>query len=86
MALEEFEKEELNDRDKGYLRMRSIMDYGMGLLWVGMGLFMIFIKKFNAELAERYDANAFIIFGTVCIIYGLFRIYRGYKKKYFRDK
>ena len=31
MALEEFEKEELNDRDKSYLRMRSIMDYGMGL-------------------------------------------------------
>ena len=86
MALEEFEKEEVNDRDKGYLRMRSIMDYGMGLLWMGMGLFMIFIKKFNAELAEKYDANAFKIFGTVCIIYGLFRIYRGYKKKYFRDR
>jgi hypothetical protein len=86
MALEEFEKEEVNDRDKGYLRMRSIMDYGMGLLWMGMGLFMIFIKKFNAELAERYDANAFKIFGAVCIIYGLFRIYRGYKKKYFRDR
>ncbi len=86
MALEEFEKEELNDRDKGYLRMRSIMDYGMGLLWMGMGLFMIFIKKFNAELAERYDASAFKIFGAVCIIYGLFRIYRGYKKKYFRDR
>lgn len=85
MALEEFEKEELTSREKGYLRMRSIMDYGMGLLWLGMGVFMIFIKKFSADLAAKYDSNAFKVFGAVCIIYGLFRIYRGFKKKYFKD-
>ena len=86
MALEEFEKEEPTNREKGYLRMRSIMDYGMGLLWLGMGVFMIFIKKFSADLAARYDSGIFKVFGAVCIIYGLFRIYRGYKKKYFRDR
>jgi hypothetical protein len=86
MALEEFEKEELTDREKGYQRMRSIMDHGMGILWTGMGVFMIFIKKFSADLAEKYDSNTFKIFGAVCIIYGSFRIYRGYKKNYLRDK
>jgi hypothetical protein len=86
MALEEFEKEEPSERDKSYLRMRSIMDYGMGLLWMAMGVFMIFIKKFNKDLAEKYDENTFKIFGAVCIIYGLFRVYRGYKKQYFRDR
>jgi len=86
MALEEFEKEEPSDRDKSYLRMRSIMDFGMGLLWMAMGVFMIFIRRFNAELADKYDDNTFKIFGAVCIIYGLFRIYRGYKKQYFRDR
>lgn len=86
MALEEFEKEEPSERDKSYLRMRSIMDFGMGLLWIAMGVFMIFIRRFNAELAEKYDDNTFKIFGAVCIIYGLFRIYRGYKKQYFRDR
>ncbi len=86
MALEEFEKEEMNERDKGYLRMRSIMDYGMGLLWMAMGVFMIFIKRFNNDLAEKYGDSTFKVFGAVCIIYGLFRIYRGYKKKYFRDR
>ena len=86
MALEEFEKEELNDREKSYLRMRSIMDFGMGLLWTGMGVFIIFIKEFSSDLAEKYDSTAFKIFGAVCIIYGLFRVYRGYKKKYFREK
>jgi len=86
MALEEFEREEPSERDKSYLRMRSIMDYGMGVLWMAMGFFMIFIKKFNAELADKYDENTFKIFGAVCIIYGLFRIYRGYKKQYFKDR
>lgn len=85
MALEEFEKEELTSREKGYMRMRSIMDYGMGLLWFGMGVFMIFIKKFSADLASKYDSSAFKVFGAVCIIYGFFRIYRGFKKKYYKD-
>ena len=86
MALEEFEREQPSERDKSYLRMRSIMDYGMGLLWMAMGVFMIFIRRFNAELADKYDDNTFKIFGAVCIIYGLFRVYRGYKKQYFRDR
>jgi hypothetical protein len=86
MALEEFEKEEPSERDKSYLRMRSIMDFGMGLLWMAMGVFMIFVKKFNPALAERFDPNLLKIFGAVCLIYGLFRVYRGYKKKYFRDR
>lgn len=85
MALEEFEKEELTSREKGYLRMRSIMDYGMGLLWLGMGVFMIFINKFSTDLAAKYDSSAFKVFGAVCIIYGFFRIYRGFKKKYYKD-
>lgn len=86
MALEEFEKEDMNERDKGYIRMRSIMDYGMGLLWTGMGVFIIFIEKFSPDLAIQYDSTLFKVFGVVCIVYGLFRIYRGFRKKYFRDK
>lgn len=38
------------------------------------------------DLAERYDSTAFKVFGAVCIIYGLFRLYRGFKKKYLRDR
>ena len=86
MALEEFEKEQPSERDKGYMRMRSIMDFGMGLLWMAMGVFMFFIKKFNADLAEKYDESTFKIFAGICMIYGLFRVYRGYKKQYFKDR
>ena len=86
MALEEFEKEQMSDREKGYLRMRSIMDYGMGILWTGMGVFMFFIERFKPDLAEQYDPNIIKIFGAICVIYGLFRVYWGYKKKYLRDR
>jgi len=84
MALEEFEKEQLNERDKGYIRMRSVMDLGMGILWSAMGVFLFFIKKFSPAMAEQYDTKPFRIFAVVCMIYGLFRVYRGVKKNYLR--
>ncbi|CAN5814049.1 hypothetical protein BH11BAC4_BH11BAC4_03270 [soil metagenome] len=86
MALEEFDKEELSEKDKGYLRMRSIMDYGMGVLWTCMGVFLLFIKQFHTGLETRYDDSTLKVFGSVCAIYGLFRIYRGYKKNYLKER
>ncbi|MEO5942938.1 MAG: hypothetical protein ABIP30_08100 [Ferruginibacter sp.] len=86
MALEEFEKDPVSERDKGYLRMRSMMDYGMGILWTSMGTFLIFIKKFSEDLAAKYDDNTMKSFGAVCILYGIFRIYRGYKKNYLKER
>ncbi|HRD57485.1 MAG TPA: hypothetical protein PK504_05520 [Ferruginibacter sp.] len=86
MALEEFEKEEQSDRNKGYVLMKSIMDYGMGLLWMGMGVFLTFVKYFGEEFAQRFNDPWFKALGVVCIVYGAFRIYRGYKKNYFRER
>ena len=86
MALEEFEKEQMNERDKGYLRMRSMMDYGMGTLWIGMGVFFMFMKKFSASMAKRFDDPMMKVFAGICIIYGLFRLYRAYKKNYLRER
>ena len=86
MALEEFEKEPLSERDKGFIRMRSIMDFGMGLMWMAMGIFLMFIKKFNTGLETRYDDSTLKLFGSICLIYGLFRIYRGYKKNYLKER
>jgi hypothetical protein len=85
MALEEFEEDEkLTERDKGFIRMRSIMDFGMGILWIAMGIFLIFIKHFNTGLEARFDDPVMKGFGAVCILYGLFRLYRGYQKQYLR--
>jgi hypothetical protein len=83
MALEEFERQDPNRRDKGYILMRSVMDYGMGVLFIAMGFFFIFAKKVSIDFA-RFDDPWIKGLGVVTIIYGLFRIYRGYQKKYLR--
>jgi hypothetical protein len=70
-------------KTKNYILMRSVMDYGMGGLIFGFGLFFAFADKlglgFSIEPFFRY------FFAGLCIIYGAFRIYRGYKKNYFSE-
>ena len=82
MALEEFE-DGPDEKDKRYERMRSIMDYGMGILWIAMGVFLLSPLKFSARFSD-YNNPLMKSFGGVCILYGLFRIYRGYKKNYYK--
>lgn len=84
MSGEDQDKEPLSARDKGYMRMRAIMDMGMGVLWLAMGVFLLFIKEFNTGLEARFDDPYMKGFGVICIVYGLFRIYRGYRKNYLR--
>jgi len=86
MALEEFEEDPYTQRQKNYLRMRSLMDFCMGGLWMAMGIFLLFIKHFDPALALRFDDPAFKILGGICVIYGVFRIYRGIKKNYYRER
>lgn len=86
MALEEFEEEPLTQRQKVYLRSRSIVDYCMGLLWMAMGVFLVFKKYFDVPIAEQFDGAAFKALGVICIIYGIFRMYRAYKKNYYRER
>lgn len=85
MALEEFEKEQLSDRDKGMIRMRSITNYVMGVFLLAAGFFFLFPTNATQKYIDKYDPTMINIFGVICIIYGVFRIYRGYKKNYFRE-
>ena len=61
------------------LVFRSIYDYVMGVLWLGVGVVFLFQKKFGLNLG--LDLALTIIFEVSCLLYGSFRIYRGYKKK-----
>lgn len=85
MALEEFEKEPLSDRDKNIVRMRSLTNYVMGVFFIGVGFFFMFPMKYSAEFLSKWDAGTIKMFAVICWIYGVFRLYRGYQKKYFRD-
>jgi hypothetical protein len=85
MALEEFEREPLSERQKGLVRMRSITNYGMGIFILLIGCVFMFPTKYTAEFLDKYDPVLIKIFAAVCWLYGIFRIYRGYQKNYFRD-
>ena len=85
MALEEFEKEPMNERQRGLVQMRSIMNYGMGIFIVIVGCFFMFPTSYTSAFLDKYDPVLIKIFASVCWLYGIFRIYRGYKKNYFRD-
>ena len=85
MALEEFEREQLSERDKGTIRMRTITNYGMGVFMIITGFFFMFPIDFTREFINKYDPVLIKMFAGVCLLYGGFRIYRGYKKNYFRN-
>lgn len=84
MALEEFEKEQLSEREKGIIRMRTITNYGMGIFMILVGCFFMFPIKMTEGYINQYDPLLIKIFAAVCWLYGAFRIYRGYRKNYFR--
>lgn len=79
--LEEYERR----KRKQVAGMRSILDYGMGVIITLAGLFFFFRDRFKLSFNESFPPNEIDkIFGVICVIYGGWRIYRGYKKNYFR--
>lgn len=50
-----------------------------------MGVFLFFRSRFEIEFNDRFPPNEWDkVFGAVCVVYGLWRMYRGYKKNYFK--
>jgi hypothetical protein len=76
-------KETEDQKTRNYILMRRIMDFGMGFLIMGFGIFFIFAEKlgvaFNVEPFFRY------FFAGLCIVYGAWRVYRGYQRNYFKE-
>lgn len=70
-------------KEKNYTLMRSVLDYGMGVIIFAFGLFFLVASKWGIDFnIEPVFRN---LFGGMCIVYGAWRIYRGYQKKYFQD-
>lgn len=84
MSLEEFDNEP-DQKTKRYILMRSITDYGMGILYIAIGVAVLFAKQFhfNNEFMMSIAAR---FFAVLAIIYGVWRIYRGVKKNYLRER
>jgi len=72
--IEEYEEQ----NRKRTTRMRSIMDYSRGALLLIAGILLLSFK-----ISKLEDLNRQLL-GGLFILYGAWRIYRGYKKNYFR--
>ena len=64
-------------------QLRTIYNYTMGVLWSAVGIFFLFHRKwgYDLKLNEPRDVLLANIFGVSAVLYGLFRLYRGFKNK-----
>jgi uncharacterized RmlC-like cupin family protein len=85
MALEEFDRQPLSEREKGIVRIKSISNYTMGAVLICAGMFFFFPTAKTEAFLNKYDSTLMKMMGIICWIYGAFRMYRGYKKNYFRE-
>lgn len=67
-------------QQKRTVRIRSFMDFTMGGLLVVAGTFLLIYKVGNLDDINRKGL------GGLFILYGIWRIYRGYKKNYFNER
>ena len=73
----------LEKRQKNYILMRSIRDYGMGILFMSIGFLIFFSKQlFNRVLLEDDPLMRYMVL-VLFTLYGGFRIWRGYAKQYY---
>lgn len=64
---------------------RAIMDYSMGTIFFLLGVFFLLHKILGIQFGNNRSAVLDTVFGIMCVLYGAWRIYRGYKKNYFKD-
>lgn len=78
--IEDFHEEQR----KKTARVRSFMDYAMGILLTVAGVFFLVYGQFGIKIQQREHNGLDYLIGILFIAYGSWRIYRGYKKDYFR--
>ncbi len=77
------ETDQSEKRAKNYVTMRSVMDFGMGLIILSFGIFLLIAPRIGVEF--NIDPFFRYLFAGMCIVYGSWRIYRGFKKNYYSE-
>ena len=65
-------------------KMRSIMDYTMGIVFLCLGIFFIVYRHFGLRIMDKDPSALDYVIGGLFTVYGIWRISRGYKKNYYR--
>jgi ABC-type nickel/cobalt efflux system permease component RcnA len=77
--------EEQREKSRKMLSVSSsLIDGFLGLLMIAVGTILVKKDHFNIRTITQFvsERDPFLIqiFGCVCIVYGLWRLYRGYVK------
>ena len=78
--IEEYQQQ----REKQIAQMRSITNYVMGVVFFCLGVFFLVYDSFGIDLMGRKPSYLDKIIGIMCMAYGSWRLYRRYKKNYFK--
>lgn len=78
--IEEFQEK----HRKRTARMRSVMDYAMGAVLFLIGVFFLIYGLLGIKVMGRTHSPLDYVIGGMFVFYGIWRIYRGYKKDYFQ--
>ena len=76
------ENEAPDRRKRSYTLRRAIMDYGIGFIIMGFGVFLLIAPKLGFSFSID-DLNRYL-FSGLCLLYGAYRAYRGSRKDYFK--
>jgi hypothetical protein len=66
---------------KSYFYFRLLYDITMAILFLSMAIAMFLMDRFKLNLAIAEDVWFRYFFGTICLLYGIFRLYRGIKQQ-----
>ena len=64
--------------------MRTIANYGMGTFFLVTGIFFLIYDELGINFMNMDPSPIDNLIGILFVLYGIWRIYRGYKKDYFR--
>jgi hypothetical protein len=79
--VEEYE----NQRRKQVTRMRSTMDLVMGVVFMLIGVYFLVYDRMGWNVFNRDPSSIDYAIAALFLLYGGWRLYRGYKKDYFRE-
>ena len=73
-------------RQKSFSQMRMVYNISMGIFVLAMAVVMLFGDRLGNDALEQFisplDPVLRYLFGGLCLLYGVFRLYRGIKKEY----
>ena len=71
------------EQQKKAAQMRSVLDFTMGGLLVIFGIYFLVYSRLGINFFNRKPSPIDYFLGALFVLYGSWRIYRGYKKNYY---